>query len=672
MSERSRNTRTAVEKEATSPSTLDAIVVCACLYVCVCHATPRHPLTSRRDMASRKRDPWEAELGDNDTAEMGVITSSKRVCLAPSSASTSASAAGSAKPLVQSVLAKLQQTMASMAETFSETARLASQVHHGSKAAAAASLSSSSAAAPLTLGITAPAPAPKFSKTQQEAFEEVVVERKSAFITGPAGTGKSFLEDKIYDAMTGQGLQVRKTASTGNAAFLIQGVTLHSWIGAGVPSPTATVAELVAKVSKKKDIVEDIQTTDVLMSDEISMQEPSYFALAERVVAHVRGRPDLPWGGLQTIFFGDFLQLPPIKPDHIVKAEANEGRVKIDFVFELKKAWTDKIETVVELETIFRQNDDLFTGILNRARFGKNTPRDFLVLNGRVNAPVENCMELRAYRKEVEVINQRHIDSLDTQQPYSFYAASGYECNDPDEQRDELTWAQEEVLRELRKSCPVETVLTLKRGCRVIHRANVDVVKGLINGTAGFIEDFIEDEEKSSEEQRYYIPVMRTDNGQVFPIKRFKFMAPDRGNGFAWIMQTPLVLGAACTVHGAQGRTIERARFPLDRSLFAESSAYVLLSRLKSLEGLSLVGAVDPDCFKPHFKALKFYKRQREKRAIANAAAASAMVKRTGSSSSAYASSSSSSSASVSVQRASSTAASAAASAAAGPVPHRL
>lgn len=616
MSERSRNTRTAVEKAATQPSTLDAIVWFVPF------------LRVPGEMTSRKRDPWEAELDDDTDPRV----SSKRICATEASASVSLASttpvSAPPRPLVQSVLAKLQQTMASMAETFSETARLASKVHQGS---AAASSSTAAAAGPSTLGITAPPPAPKFSKSQQEAFDEVVVERKSGFITGPAGTGKSFLEDKIYDAMTANGLQVRKTASTGNASFLIQGVTLHSWIGVGVPSPTATVAELVAKVSKKKDIVEDIQSTDALMSDEISMQEPSYFALAERVVAHVRGRPDLSWGGLQVIFFGDFLQLPPIKPDHIVKAEANEGRVKIDFVFELKKSWTDKIDFVIELETIFRQNDDIFTGILNRSRFGKNTPRDFLILNGRVNAPVENCMEIRAYRKEVEVINQRHIDSLGSEEEYSFYAASGYECNDPDEQRDELTWDQEEVLRELRKSCPIETVLTLKRGCRVIHRANVDVAKGLINGTAGVIEDFIEDEEKSSEEQRYYLPVMRTDHGQLFPVKRFKFMAPDRGNGFAWIMQTPLVLGAACTVHAAQGRTIERARFPLDNSLFAESSAYVLLSRLKSLEGLSLVGEVDPACFKPHPKALKFYKRQREKRAVAAAATAAATLRRTGS-----------------------------------------
>ncbi|AIN95793.1 DNA repair and recombination helicase protein PIF7, putative [Leishmania panamensis] len=217
------------------------------------------------------------------------------------------------------------------------------------------------AAPPATTTNTAAEPA--LSSEQRYAFHVTVKEHHSAFITGGAGTGKSHLLRTIIRALPASSTFI--TATTGIASLNLSGSTLHSFAGCGIPNRSSTRDSLLSSVLSKQRCVRSWRICRVLIIDEVSMLEPSFFGLIDYIARHVRNRPHEPFGGIQLILSGDFLQLPP------VSRERRDSSPQ--FCFETESWW--KVNpTVCLLSTPFRQRNLRFFAILNEMRFGELQP----------------------------------------------------------------------------------------------------------------------------------------------------------------------------------------------------------------------------------------------------------------------------------------------------------
>jgi ATP-dependent DNA helicase PIF1 len=208
------------------------------------------------------------------------------------------------------------------------------------------------------------------SDEQRYAYHLAVHEGRSIFITGGAGTGKSHLLRTIVSAMPLSSTFV--TATTGIAALNLSGTTLHSFVGCGIPGPRATPARVLSTVRSKNRCVRNWRLCRALIIDEVSMLEASFFDLIDYIARHVRNRPDEPFGGIQLILSGDFLQLPPV----VRERRSNS----VLFCFE-SKTWSRVNPKICLLSTPFRQRDLRFFKILNEMRFGELRPCSVALLH---------------------------------------------------------------------------------------------------------------------------------------------------------------------------------------------------------------------------------------------------------------------------------------------------
>jgi DNA replication protein DnaC len=159
-----------------------------------------------------------------------------------------------------------------------------------------------------------------WSKEQALAIHAVKM-GKNVWITGPGGTGKTFLVSYLIRYLNQINKNIQVTASTGIAAVAIGGITLHGFISCGTGEESITV--LKNKIQEKPEVMSHFKQLDVLIIDEISMILPEFFEKASQILCHVRGVHSVPFGGLQVILLGDFLQLPPVKKKNNNKPPIN-------------------------------------------------------------------------------------------------------------------------------------------------------------------------------------------------------------------------------------------------------------------------------------------------------------------------------------------------------------
>lgn len=394
-----------------------------------------------------------------------------------------------------------------------------------------------------------------FSQDQQQAIDDIL-SSKYSFLTGVAGTGKSYLLNHLK-SMKELGYAA-VTASTGIAALAISGSTIHRWAGIGI-------AKTWAEVNRRRMqyVYDRIMPFDTIIIDEISMIDSITLGLVNKVCQSLGdGRP---FGHFKVIFVGDMAQLPPVNEDN-------------GFAFE-SAAWKEADPKLCRLVTAHRQSSQDFVDLLGRARLGDLTEQDDAILRSRVRAfndeEVDLATRLMSTNAEVEHINMTRLDKL----PGGIYYA------------DAIEFGQDNHLVNIDKNCLSPRRLIFKIGARVMFTKNTDYCT---NGEVGTIVDLADN-----------TIVVKKDDGLEVGVTRAKWEVEEESKpGYtpaviAARSQFPLRLAYAITIHKSQGMTLPRVSINLAKC-FAYGQAYVALSRAKSLDGLNLERWPGRECVRMH------------------------------------------------------------------------
>ena len=409
---------------------------------------------------------------------------------------------------------------------------------------------------------------------EQQATIEEAKQKRNMFITGPGGSGKTFLIHEIKRQLEESGKKVAITSLTGMASLLIGPTarTIHSWSGIGIGN--RSVDEMFNFIRKCQPKVREAwRSTDTLIIDEISMMSDEMFQKLDELGRRLRWKFDKPFGGLQIICLGDFYQLPPINKK---------------FVFETP-LWNEVIETIVVLDTIYRQSDPVFQKILNEIRIGRVSDETDKILKTRLNLdfssqPIQPT-KIFTRRDMVEYVNKENLEKL-SGQTYTYSATTKGKAS---------TEAMKNALKRLDSSAPYVETLKLKVGAQVMLIVNLDQESGLVNGKVGIVTECrlssimvkFKGEEVSTEIKYNDWPVEGYDD------KLFR-------------RQIPLILAYAITTHKSQGATLESAYIDIGPSVFEFGQAYVALSRVKNLDALYLHD-YDRKAIRAHPKVKEYY-----------------------------------------------------------------
>lgn len=381
---------------------------------------------------------------------------------------------------------------------------------------------------------------------------EILLSGESVLLTGPAGAGKTYVLNQFIRLSKAEGKHVSVTATTGLAATHLGGTTIHSWAGIGVAdSLPQGFVEHMAKGRR-----EIIEKTDVLVIDEISMLHDYRLDMVDEACRLVR-RKDVPFGGIQIVMSGDFFQLPPIN-----RGEARAGGFVVN-----AKVWRELDPTICYLDEQHRQDDDdELLEILNALRAGDIRRHHAEKLLERTEAePPQDVVltELHTVNVDVDKLNEARLDELGGDE--LFYT--------------QTTTGSANYVENLQRSVLAPATLRLKQGALVMAVKNASDRK-YANGSIGEVTDFAPDTE---------YPIVQFRNGHTVTMVPDSWELRDGEKKRASIMQIPLRLAWAITVHKSQGMTLDAARMDL-RKAFVEGMGYVALSRVKSLSNLYLAG----------------------------------------------------------------------------------
>lgn len=405
--------------------------------------------------------------------------------------------------------------------------------------------------------------------------------QRSLFLTGKAGTGKTTLLREIIQSTHKNTVVV---APTGIAALNAGGVTIHSMFQlpfAGfIPeynkaphfSDTVkfetkdTLRRHFRMTGPKKSVILNME---LLIIDEVSMLRADLLDAIDFTMRSIRRR-DQPFGGVQVLFIGDLLQLPPVIRNEEWETLRNYYRGKFFFHSHVIQQYPP---LYIELSKIFRQTDDKFISILNNLRNNQIDSEDIKQLNQYVKPDFDlkenkGYITLTTHNAKADEMNIQSLADLDGKQ---------------------TTFLPEIVGDFPEKIYPVEEKLNLKIGAQVMFVKNdLSLEKNYFNGKMGVIKSLSEQE----------ILVHFPEENRTIEVERYEWkniryiVNPDTKEIDEEILGTfthyPIKLAWAITVHKSQGLTFDKAALDVSR-VFLPGQAYVALSRLRSLEGLVLL-----------------------------------------------------------------------------------
>jgi hypothetical protein len=385
----------------------------------------------------------------------------------------------------------------------------------------------------------------------QKTAYDVLKLGKNIYLTGPAGSGKTYLLNKYIKYLKGKGVSVGVTASTGIAATHMGGVTIHSWSGLGIKDSLNT--KDLKDLLKKRHLIKRFNSVKVLIIDEISMLHAVQLDMVDRICREFKGL-DMPFGGIQVIMCGDFFQLPPV----------SKSREKSQFV-SASNIWNSMDLQVCYLDEQHRQDDKKLTKILNSIRANKCDHKlldSLQVEKDSEFSDVSDATKLYTHNVDVDGINGRALQDI-------FGKAYAYTMRHT---------GKDALADTLKKGCLAPEKLLLKKGARVMFIKN-NFEQGYVNGTLGHVINF------SAEG----FPIVETVSGQKIIAAPVSWIIEDEGAIKAEIVQIPLRLAWAITVHKSQGMSLDSAEIDLGKS-FIQGMGYVALSRVRTLSGIKLLG----------------------------------------------------------------------------------
>ncbi len=397
--------------------------------------------------------------------------------------------------------------------------------------------------------------------TQAEALD-ILKTGANVFITGAAGSGKTHLLRSYIKYLKDNDVAIGITASTGIAATHLNGMTIHSWAGIGIKNHMDE--GMLDSLTEQKKLKSRFDRARVLIIDEVSMLHHFRLDLVDQVLRAFKDHR--PFGGLQIILCGDFFQLPPI---------SRHGEEPSKFAYH-SQAWKDLDLKICYLTEQHRQEDDTYLRALNAIRANEVESDTVELLYSRLlKTPQANATKLYTHNVDVDAENERELEKLEGE-VYEYPAA--------------LTGAK--PLREaLMRGCLAPEVLRLKKGARVMFIKN-SFDAGYANGTLGVVHECDQDS----------ISVQKAD-GTIINASKESWRVDEDGSVKAELIQYPLRLAWAITIHKSQGMSLDAAEVDLTKS-FEKGMGYVALSRIRSLEGLSLIG-MNRHSLKVHDEALE-------------------------------------------------------------------
>lgn len=419
---------------------------------------------------------------------------------------------------------------------------------------------------------------------EQLDFVHRALNGENLFLTSPAGFGKSSaiatavqqLRAK-YDPPNAEVSRVMVCASTGRAASLISGKTLHSSLGIGLAKQSATeLYERLITVRRMKPKYYELKNLKVLIIDEISMINAELFDKISIYLELVKDNVSA-FGGIQIICIGDLHQLPPVVGKYFFESAT----------------YRDSHFNVVPLTKCFRQADPVFQNILNEARVGKLSDESYKILLNQNSIDAEKFkgikpMLLRPTNREVDAINERELNKL--------VERTGNKIQ---------TYKITQISHDMKK---IETVAKMEAiplevdmavGAQIIITMNISLGNGqyISNGSMGIVVEMfpkhimlelVGGEKVSLEYQKVLDPDCNED---VKPVYLFEFL--------------PCKIGFSISIHRAQGCSVDCMSVDLSK-IFGASMGYVAISRVRTLEGLQITG-IKRNSFRADPKVIEFY-----------------------------------------------------------------
>ena len=405
---------------------------------------------------------------------------------------------------------------------------------------------------------------------------DLVKAGKHVEMIGQAGTGKTFTLKRLMAMLDNMYIPYVATASTGRAALNIGGQTIHSFSGAGIGDQDEEV--YLKKITNSSWYRKAWRRPKVLIIEEISMLGMDYFDLLDKIARTVR-KKNVPFGGLQVVVCGDFLQLPPVNAKYVFHSKAYQSM------------FSDPTSKVV-FRNIKRQSCPKLIQILKEARTGHLTETSIRLLRQCVDKEAPSTlpitpMILFARRVDVRAYNMTELDKLDGQ--VHTFAYSWQPSPSVSEKENDI------ILSTLQRNIQAPMQLHLKVNAQVMLVRNMpDRMPPKVNGSMGIVVKFC---------SKTHAPVVKFSDGSLMLVPRCEWKGP-KGKGT--YIQYPLILGWALTMHKAQGATVDYARMDLGNRVSQPNQAYTALSRVRTYDGLFL-DDFDPNAFQAHAEALSYH-----------------------------------------------------------------
>jgi ATP-dependent DNA helicase PIF1 len=387
------------------------------------------------------------------------------------------------------------------------------------------------------------------TKSQEAALTSLKGDN-NVFLTGPAGTGKSFL---INHYIKEYNPKIPVVCSTGAAAVLVGGRTFHSFFGLGTLQDNHEY--IVAQALANENLVRRIRHAEAIIIDEISMLPGRALNIANLICKTIREDPDMPFGGIRIIAVGDFYQLPPVK---------NDFNKKIEWAFN-SYTWEECKFQCFELKEFMRSSDLDFLAFLSEIRAGRCGDNERKFLNAHMFKKNEHFVGTRIFARK-KLVQSYNEESLLKLAGDEVVFKTKYEGEDKDIER-------------LKRNIPIEEEIKVKENAFVMIRVNDNSPnQAYVNGTLGYLYDILHSE-----------IVIKTLDGRLIHLAKQTFSLKDgSGDIVAAAVNYPISLAYAITIHKSQGATIDHGVVDL-YNLWDSGQGYTALSRLSSPSGLRIL-----------------------------------------------------------------------------------